>query len=105
MKTSKRGQKGPPKSFSSLREAKAALTYLADSLANHSFAWPAAAIRSYLAGGSPSLDEAFGLLPATAKEPKAKPGRAAANGAGARAPKAPKTKAVAAAKSKRSRRA
>jgi hypothetical protein len=59
--TSKGGRKGPPKSFDSLREAKTALTNLADSLATHHFTWPAAAIRSYLRGGSKSLDEAFGL--------------------------------------------
>ena len=68
VQTSKRGRKGPPKSFDSLREAKAALTNLADSLATHSFSWPAAAIRSYLGGGSTSLNEAFGLPEQTEKK-------------------------------------
>lgn len=74
MATSKGRRKGPPKSFDSLREAKTALTNLADSLATHSFTWPAAALRSYLLGGSKSLDEAFGLpeQPEKKRPPKKK---------------------------------
>jgi hypothetical protein len=74
--TSKGRRKGPPRSFDSLREAKTALTNLADSLATHQFTWPAAAIRSYLLGGSQSLDEAFGLPEKAAEKrvPKKKKG-------------------------------
>jgi hypothetical protein len=71
VKTGKRGQKGPPKSFESLREARAALTHLADSLATYHFPWPAAAIRSFLSGGSQSLDEAFGVSFAAGGKQKA----------------------------------
>jgi len=86
VQTSKRRQKGPPKSFDSLREAKLALTNLADSLATHSFSWPAAAIRSYLLGGSKTLNEAFGLPEQAEKK------------------RSPKTKAAASAPSTRRRR-
>lgn len=54
-------RKGPPKKFATHREAREALTNLADSLSTHSFPWPAAAIRSFLRGHTQSLDEAFGL--------------------------------------------
>jgi hypothetical protein len=70
--TPKTRRKGPPKSFESLREAKTALTNLADSLSTHSFSWPAAAIRSYLQGGSKSLDEAFGVPEPVEKKPAPK---------------------------------
>jgi hypothetical protein len=72
VKTSTRGRKAPPKTFDTLKEARIALMDLADSLANHQFQWPAAAIRSYLSGGSQSLDEAFGFAAAAAAKAKAK---------------------------------
>lgn len=61
METKKPSRKGPPRNFSTFKEAKEALANLADSLSTHSFSWPAAALRSYLKGTCKSLDEAFGL--------------------------------------------
>jgi hypothetical protein len=79
VKASKSGRKGPPKNFATVREAREALTHLADSLTTHSFTWPAAAIRSYLSGGSESLDTAFGLAEwAAAAKSKAKTGASGA---------------------------
>jgi hypothetical protein len=73
-----------------MKEARAALTDLADSLATFHFPWPAAALRSYLSSGSPSLDEAFGLPRPTDAKPKPKSGKPAKTKAVKSPPRRPK---------------